>query len=91
MFSAVQPRREGFPQGYFPQGYGACGKTKGTQTMTIALIFWVSMLFFLLSLVGSTFFGFAHYAPRHQLGLHLLAVPVGRLEAVRAADHRCLI
>lgn len=58
MFSAVQPRREGFPL-----GYGACGKTKGTQTMTIALIFWVSMLFFLLSLVGSTFFGFAHYAP----------------------------
>jgi hypothetical protein len=30
--------------------------------MNIALLFWVSMLFFLLTLVGSTFFGFAHGA-----------------------------
>jgi|SoimicMinimDraft_13_1059741.scaffolds.fasta_scaffold191577_1 hypothetical protein len=32
--------------------------------MTMSLIFWVMMLFFLLSLLGSSFFpGLGHYAP----------------------------
>lgn len=36
--------------------------------MNLSLLFWVSMLLFLLSLLGSNFFGFAHYAPAISTG-----------------------